>query len=292
MTKSRICIFRAIVTAALMVVVGVSTTRAQMPRARLPRNPSETPEVAASAKAPRCTIATIAGKWVFTTDLLYTQQGTLDGAALGTLNIGTDGTLQGKYDREGFSGFSPGNSYVGTVSVNPDCTGTVSQHDVGSTLIVLQSILIADNGQEIWGMSHYPTVDVGPFRAKKIGVPRCSIATIAGQWVFTTDPLYLQDGTLDGYATGTLGIRHDGTLDEMYDWEGLGGFYPGNPAVGSVSVNPDCTGIISFHDVGDTQMVVQSVVIADKGQEIWGMFQDPTMDVGVYRVKRITEPRD
>jgi hypothetical protein len=162
--KARIPILGLLVIAAVMVVVTV--TRAQMSHEH--RNPSETPRVADNNKQPRCSIATIAGGWVFTTDLLYTKKGRLDGSALGTQNISNDGTLEGTYDWAGTSGFYPGNSYVGTVTVNPDCTGTISQHDVGSDVIVLQSILIAHGGQEIWGMFQDPTIDMGTFRMKRI----------------------------------------------------------------------------------------------------------------------------
>ena len=117
----------------------------------------------------------------------------------------------------------------------------------------------------------------------------CSIATIAGAWVFTTNNLYLQNGMLDGNALGTANYGEDGTVSGTYDWEGTSGFYPGNSWVGTVSVNPDCTGTISFHNVGDTQMVVQSIVIARSGQEIRGMFQDPTIDVGTFTAKRVSE---
>ena len=117
----------------------------------------------------------------------------------------------------------------------------------------------------------------------------CSIATIAGAWVFTTNNLYLQNGMLDGNALGTANYGEDGTVSGKYDWEGTTGFYPGNSWVGTVSVNPDCTGTLSFHNVGSDQMVVQSIVIARSGQEIRGMFQDPTIDVGTFTAKRVSE---
>jgi hypothetical protein len=285
-------LFGFLVIAALLTVA-VSSARAQMPRRSLPRNPSETPQVSANHEGHQCSISTIAGKWVFITDLMHSQQGTLDGAALGTFNVGADGTLQGKYDFEGTSEFRPGIEYVGTVSVNPDCSGAVSVHDVGSDQMVLQSIVIAHDGREIWGMFQDPAVTIGTYRAKRTGVPWCSVSTIVGKWAFTTDLLYLQDGTLDGYATGTLINHKDGSQDQTFDFEATSGFYPGNHATGTVSVNPDCTGIFRFQAEGDNYFVVQSIVIADGGREIWGLFQDPAVDVGTFiRVKRITEARD
>jgi len=157
MTKSRIPVLGLIVVAVVAFVAATPST--------------QMPQVSANDKH-TCSIATIAGEWVFTTNTLYQQNGMLDGNALGTANYGYDGTLSGKYDWEGTSGFYPGNNYVGTVRVNPDCTGTISQHDVGSDVIVLQSIVIARNGQEIWGMFQDPTMDVGTFTLKRVNEPR------------------------------------------------------------------------------------------------------------------------
>ncbi|HVO60992.1 MAG TPA: hypothetical protein VMT53_08650 [Terriglobales bacterium] len=291
MAKSRMQILAFLVVAAVLTVAGTAA-HAQMVRGRAPLNSSEMREVAANTKAPHCSVATIVGKWVFITDLMHSQQGTLHGAAVGTLNVGTDGTLLGKYDFEGTSEFRPGVEYVGTVSVNANCSGVVSFHDVGSDQMVAQSIVIAHDGREIWGMFQDPAMDIGTYRAKRTGVPRCSVSTVVGKWVFTTDLLYLQDGTLDGYAIGTLINHKDGTQDQTFDFEATSGFYPGNHASGTLTVNPDCTGIGRFQAEGDNYWVVQSFVVADGGKETWGLFQDPTVDVGTFRSKRITEARD
>jgi len=117
-TKSRIPILGLIVIAVVVVVV-VTSTPAQMSHELLPQNPSETREVADDNNVPRCSIATMAGEWVFTTDLLYTKKAKLDGAALGTQNISNDGTLGDQYDWAGTTGFYGGKKYVGTVNVNP-----------------------------------------------------------------------------------------------------------------------------------------------------------------------------
>jgi hypothetical protein len=153
MTKARVAMLGLIV--AVVVAFVAATPSAQM--------------VPASANQKHtCSIATIAGAWVFTTHNLYQQNGMLDGNALGTANYGKDGSVRGTYDWAGTSGFYPGNSYVGTVTVNPDCTGTISQHDVGSDVLILQSIVISDGGREIWGMFQNPTNDVGTFTLKRV----------------------------------------------------------------------------------------------------------------------------
>jgi hypothetical protein len=153
MTKARIAMFGLIV--AVVVAFVAATPSAQM--VQVSATPKHT-----------CSIATIAGAWVFTTHNLYQQNGMLDGNALGTANYGKDGSVHGTNDWAGTSGFYPGNSYVGTVIVNPDCTGTISQHDVGSDVLILQSIVISDGGREIWGMFQDPTNDVGTFTLKRV----------------------------------------------------------------------------------------------------------------------------
>jgi hypothetical protein len=168
MTKLLTRIFTATAVAALAVAL-VANTHAQTWHQRSSRNPSDaTAKVAASTKAHPCSIATIAGGWVFITDVLYTQAGTVDGIAIGTVNIGMDGSYVGTYNWSGTGGSFLGNDYIGTVTVNPDCTGTVSFHDVGSTYDVVQSIVIARDGQEIWGDFQNPADDVGIWRAKRI----------------------------------------------------------------------------------------------------------------------------
>jgi hypothetical protein len=118
---------------------------------------------------------------------------------------------------------------------------------------------------------------------------KCSISTIAGAWVFTTDVLYTEEGTVDGIALGIINIGIDGSYGGTYDWAGTTGFSLGNEFIGTVTVNPDCTGTVSFHSVGDTYDVLQSIVIAGSGQEIWGDFQNPADDVGVWRAKRTAQ---
>jgi len=168
MTKSVTHMVTAAASAALSVVLAANM-HAQAWHQRSSRSPSDaTPKVVASRKAHPCSIATIAGQWVFITDVLYTQAGVVDGVAIGTINIGVDGSYRGTYDWSGTGGAALGNNYIGTVTVNPDCTGTVSFHAVGDTYEVVQSIVIARNGQEIWGDFQNPVDDVGVWRAERI----------------------------------------------------------------------------------------------------------------------------
>jgi len=168
MSKSLIRIFTSTAIAALVVVL-VANIHAQEWHQRSSRSPSDaTPKVAARTTAHPCSIATIAGEWVFVTDVLYTQAGTVDGVAIGTVNIGMNGSYGGTFNWAGTGGAALGNNYIGTVTVNPDCTGTVSFHAVGDTYEVVQSIVIARDGQEIWGDFQNPVDDVGVWRAERI----------------------------------------------------------------------------------------------------------------------------
>lgn len=154
---------------AALVVVLAANMQAQAWHQHSSRNAAnEAPKVAANTKTHPCSIATIAGAWVFTTEVLFTQAGTVDGIAIGTINISMDGSYGGTYDWAGTSGAALGNDYIGTVTVNPDCTGTVSFHDVGTTYEVVQSMVIARDGQEIWGDFQNPADDVGVWHAKRI----------------------------------------------------------------------------------------------------------------------------
>ena len=100
-------------------------------------------------KGHACSIATIAGKWMFATEIGMFPGG-IHATALGTYNIGTDGSLSGVFDYNGEDTVETKITYWGTVTVNPDCTGTESftGADGGSALV---SFVIARGGQEIWG---------------------------------------------------------------------------------------------------------------------------------------------
>jgi len=59
-------------------------------------------------------------------------------------------------------------------------------------------------------------------------------------------------------------------------------FAPGNTYMGSVAVNPDCTGTLTFvTSLGSER--VDSIAVLDQ-DEMWGMFQD-IGDVWTYSVR-------
>ncbi|MDX1500213.1 MAG: hypothetical protein R3176_09965 [Woeseiaceae bacterium] len=113
---------------------------------------------AAADKA--CSVKQIAGSWLFATSVGRQMLGApfppdKDITAIGTMYIAADGTLTGTFDVtvEDFA-FVPGVGYAGTVTVNPDCTGTITfATSVGS--VRSDSIAVVNRG-EILGMSQDP----------------------------------------------------------------------------------------------------------------------------------------
>lgn len=116
---------------------------------------------AASAEPPgdRCSTAMLAGRWVFATGIghqaLANAPAPGDVTAIGTMNIRRNGDVEGVFDVT-FEGaaFRAGVSYSGTVSVNADCTGTVSFVTAAGTART-DSIVVL-NRYELLGMSRDP----------------------------------------------------------------------------------------------------------------------------------------
>lgn len=105
---------------------------------------------------PRCSNRTIAGNWLFATGV--GQQKILPGGditALGTMNIDSSGNVSGKFGvtLAEFM-FLPDRTYTGSVTVNPDCTGTLTF--VTSAGTVRTDSIAVVNQDEIWGMSQDP----------------------------------------------------------------------------------------------------------------------------------------
>jgi hypothetical protein len=119
-------------------------------------------------KTPRCSVRALAGAWVFGTDA-----GQIAGVggitAVGTLNIDRKGQVSGKYDYTiAQLGFFAGNAYTGTVTVNPDCTGTITFEDESGGGV--SSIVIASS-DEFWGISQDPGI-LWTVRARRISMFR------------------------------------------------------------------------------------------------------------------------
>lgn len=105
-----------------------------------------------------CSTRSIAGSWVFATAIGRQMLGFPEGkdiTAIGTMNIAKDGSLSGEFDATVQDiVFLPGNTYAGSVTVNPDCTGTLVFITSSGTTRT-DSIVVVDR-DEILAMSQDP----------------------------------------------------------------------------------------------------------------------------------------
>ncbi len=118
-----------------------------------------------------CSIQTIADEWLFATgvgEIAATPADDPTGiTAIGTMNIDKLGNVSGKFDFTVSRQVSQTNvGYIGTVTVNPDCTGTLSFTTSGGASRT-DSIAILGNGSEIWGMSQDP-LNLWTYTVKRI----------------------------------------------------------------------------------------------------------------------------
>jgi hypothetical protein len=118
----------------------------------------------------------------------------------------------------------------------------------------------------------------------------CSIRAISGSWLFATSIGRQMLGEpfppdKDITAIGTMNIARDGTLSGTFDVtvEDFA-FIPGVLYSGSVMINPDCTGILSFAtSVGSVR--TDSIAVLSR-REILAMSQDPK-NLWTYQIRRI-----
>ena len=118
----------------------------------------------------------------------------------------------------------------------------------------------------------------------------CSTRMLAGKWLFATGighqalgPPFPPPGDIT--AIGTMNIRRNGFLEGLFDatFQNVA-FAPGVEYSGTVIVNSDCTGTLSFV-TGSGSSRTDSILVVDRN-EIWGMSQDPK-NLWTYRVRRL-----
>jgi hypothetical protein len=117
----------------------------------------------------------------------------------------------------------------------------------------------------------------------------CSIDMVKGRWVFATgighQALAGAPPPADITAIGTWNVHRDGTLEGTFDVTFQdAAFVPGVPYTGSVIVNPDCTGTVTF-TTGAGSARTDSILVLNR-YEIWGMSQDPA-NLWTYQVRRL-----
>jgi len=123
----------------------------------------------------------------------------------------------------------------------------------------------------------------------------CSTRSIAGKWMFATGigrqslgPPFPEDKDIT--AIGIFSVdRHGnaaGTFDAtVQDFT----FIPGIAFTGSVAINPDCTGTLTFVTTAGTART-DSIVLVNK-REILGMTQDP-LNLWTYQMRKLSGSRD
>lgn len=116
----------------------------------------------------------------------------------------------------------------------------------------------------------------------------CSIQRVAGSWLFGTDVGHHLGFGGDITALGTMNIDREGNLSGVFDVTVSGvTFLPGNTYAGTVTVNPDCTGTLTFVTSGGNSRTDSIAVLSQ--QEMWGMSQDPG-NLWTYDIRRISGP--
>lgn len=115
----------------------------------------------------------------------------------------------------------------------------------------------------------------------------CSIEAIAGHWVFATGVGHSEVPIpQDITAIGTMNIAKDGSLSGTFDVTVQNTFFvPEVLYAGSVSVNRDCRGTLTFITGVGTERT-DSIVVVNQS-EILGMSQDH-LNLWTYQMRRIS----
>jgi len=122
----------------------------------------------------------------------------------------------------------------------------------------------------------------------------CSTKAVAGNWTFATNIGRQSLGAPfpEGKDITAIGIfsvdkfgntigKFDATVQDFF-------FLPNNTFTGSVTVNADCTGTLTFITSAGTARMDSIVVVNQR--EMLGMSQDP-LNLWTYQVRRIASKR-
>ena len=111
--------------------------------------------VAPSAQARQCSLAGSAGNFGFTlTGTILLPTGAVPIAAVGRATIDAAGNVSGTESRSVGGGFAD-ETFTGTLTVNPDCTGTLTVKFYESRQLVRTSVVstvAVDNQREVRGV--------------------------------------------------------------------------------------------------------------------------------------------
>lgn len=120
---------------------------------------------------------------------------------------------------------------------------------------------------------------------------KCSTRVMAGKWIFATGVGHQMLGEpfppdKDVTAIGTMNITSNGSISGKFDVTIQDfAFIPNLIYTGSMMVNPDCTGMLSFVSSAGT-VRTDSIVVVNR-REMIGMSQDP-LNLWTYQVRRIS----
>lgn len=124
------------------------------------------PAMAGDGKDGSCSTRSLAGRWIFATDVGQFPDFGGDITAIGTMNIDKKGNVSGEFDfTVAQVVFGPDITYEGSITVGADCTGTLHfvTSDGGERT---DSIAVVGNG-EMWGMSQ-DILNLWTYRARRI----------------------------------------------------------------------------------------------------------------------------
>jgi hypothetical protein len=119
-----------------------------------------------SAQAAHCSVAATAGKYGFTlTGTVILPTGSVPIAAVGSATLDAAGNASGTESRSVGGGFAD-ETFTGTYTINPDCTGTATIQFFESGQLARTSILslvVDDNHREIRMVQKSLQLPSGPF---------------------------------------------------------------------------------------------------------------------------------
>jgi hypothetical protein len=101
------------------------------------------------AQAGQCSLSGASGQYGFTlTGVVITQAGAVPIAAVGRANLGSTGNVSGTEARSVGGGYAD-ETFTGTFTINPDCTGTTTLQFFESGQLVRTSVLsiVFDNNE-------------------------------------------------------------------------------------------------------------------------------------------------
>jgi len=262
-----------------------------------------------------CGIQTVAGTWAAaSTGTVYaTLPGSADpapvpGAALGLVSIGFDGRFQTLLTGWGYRGKAGDLTAVGTVTVNPDCTGMLNATSPAGWKM-MEQFQVLDQGNEIatiavGGMMGVPAVwqcrwrRIAPVPLDGLtAVKNCSADMLHGTWVGVYNGVLVKSWptAIPAGISFTGAIDYQGRLRGKFT-NSVAGEVGGGEYEGAIAeVRPDCTGTWKWNfkptsGTGFSGAGIEKFVIVNDGNEIWTMaLQGPAgTPVGLGRYRKIS----